>query len=490
MKKLSMLLLAASAFAMSGCCSQCGQDESGAEPVVYAINNLSHYYDFHADWGFKRQYLNGGEDKYTTGWSCIYNTDLSNANMLMLFNCDDRLPYIEQDIKKIKSFLKEGGSLMILSNGTSTSQNDLAQVFGASFAEGVAAPLTAAEKYATAPEVAMKGSTRHHLVLDKPAKWTVAVTDAEGNPMLAYTKKGKGKVLVGVRGLLGDNTDDIYDTINREMWHRVWRDVVRGGKTVDPEQGLKHQYIECVENKIQQDGLDITYNDYLAPCAEAMFQIAKKTMPVVEGIMGVPLSANMGSKIVLIPTGGGGYSAGEVIALAVWWGDFPNREDSMIEFITHESVHSWVLPWAEIWNEPIATYVGYLAMMELGHKEEAERRIANTIRQATKLDPEFNLYDVDGKSWKRGVEDVSRDQLYGVHWGKSMWIFEQLRAENPDWVADYYKAKRAMANPDQISKLDANNTVALVSVAMGRDMFPWFRSIGFDVKRANAEIKF
>ena len=39
----------------------------------------------------------------------------------------------------------------------------------------------------------------------------------------------------------------------------------------------------------------------------------------------------------------------------------------MIEFITHESVHSWVLPFPEVWNEPIATYVGNLVMIDMGH---------------------------------------------------------------------------------------------------------------------------
>ncbi len=39
----------------------------------------------------------------------------------------------------------------------------------------------------------------------------------------------------------------------------------------------------------------------------------------------------------------------------------------MIELITHETVHSWVLPFNEIWNEPIATYVGNLVMMDMGY---------------------------------------------------------------------------------------------------------------------------
>lgn len=68
--------------------------------------------------------------------------------------------------------------------------------------------------------------------------------------------------------------------------------------------------------------------------------------------------------------------------------------------------------------------------------------------------------------------------------------FEQLRKENPDFLADYFRAKREYAIEGEIQNYDENNTVAVLSIAMKRDLFPWFRSIGFDVDRNAAEIKF
>jgi hypothetical protein len=76
-----------------------------------------------------------------------------------------------------------------------------------------------------------------------------------------------------------------------------------------------------------------------------------------------------------------------------------------------------------------------------------------------------------------------------MHWGKTFWIFEQLRKENPDVLADYFRAKRKLAIPGQLKKYDTNATVAVMSVAMGRDMFPWFREHGFDVNRKDSPIK-
>jgi hypothetical protein len=204
--------------------------------------------------------------------------------------------------------------------------------------------------------------------------------------------------------------------------------------------------------------------------------------------MGVPLSEGMAGAIGLLATGGGGFSSGRMLGLAVFWGGFPEREDGMIEFITHETVHSWVLPFAEIWNEPIATYVGDLVMADMGHEEEGMKRIQSNIARATKIDPTMKLYDLSGKSLK-DIPPLTGGQANHMHWGKTFWIFEQLRKENPDVLADYFRAKRKLAIPGQLKKYDTNATVAVMSVAMGRDMFPWFREHGFDVDKKDSPIK-
>jgi hypothetical protein len=454
---------------------------------VYALNNLSHYYDFHADWGFPRQYLNNNTDKYIKSWSCIYNSDLSNANLLFLFNCDDRLPYVEKDLEKIQGFLKQGGGVMILSTGNSLEQNKLAKLYGAEFVPGLKFPLTGKLDNKDIV-VDMKKYGNCHLNFKDPRKWKVVVADSEGQAVLAYKKTGKGTLLFGSRALLGDNPDNPNDTLNRAMWHRVWNQV-GSGKKINPEKPFETQYLDKVENNINKDGLDISFNDYLAPCANAMFEIARRCMPEIEMVMGVPLSAGMASKIVLIPTGGGGYSSGEVLALAVWWGGFPDKEESMIEFITHESVHSWVLPYPEVWNEPIATYVGNLVMMKMGYKDEAEKRIQQTIQRASNYDPQMNLYDIEGNLTDNSGKALNEGEKNNIHWGKTYWVLEQLRKDNPNIIADYFKLKRKYATDKQITQYNMNNTVALLSMAMGKDLFPWFNEHGIKVDRGQTEIK-
>jgi hypothetical protein len=195
----------------------------------------------------------------------------------------------------------------------------------------------------------------------------------------------------------------------------------------------------------------------------------------------------MASEIALLATGGGGFSSGQLLGLAVFWGGFPEKEDSMIEFITHESVHSWVLPYPEIWNEPIATYVGNLVMMDMGHEEEALRRIQETIGRANRIDPTMKIYDLQGKG-PTGSRELQGGEAIEIHWGKTFWILEQLRKDHPDFLARYFQTKRRMATSDRVKDYDANATVAILSIALQRDLFPWFTEHGIPVEKSKSPI--
>ena len=116
------------------------------------------------------------------------------------------------------------------------------------------------------------------------------------------------------------------------------------------------------------------------------------------------------------------------------------------------------------------------------------QKINNTIEQAKKIDPTMKLYDISGKSLT-GAEPLTGGEANAMHWGKTFWIFETFRKENPNVVADYFQAKRRLANPAEIQHYDANATVAVMSVAMGRDLFGWFREHGFDVNRDDSPIE-
>lgn len=439
---------------------------------------------FYADGRFGLQYLNG--QKYLSNWGNLYDLDFENVNLLILLDCENGSSYTIQDIRKITDFVSNGGGVVILGNQFRQAQNELAKCFGASFATESTNQLLTVD-CGLSEDVISQGNVTH-INFENPEYWTPIVKTMDGNAVLAISKYGKGSVVVGNRSLAGSNPDG-SDSINYKIWKPLLH-LVSSGKSINEKASFAVKEWDDLGNTVSKFGLTVNYSDYLLPYADAMINLTVRCMPVIEKRMGVSLSKGMGSTIMLLASGGEGFSAGNVIALAVWWGGFPEREEPMIEFITHESVHSWVLPYAEIWNEPIATYVGDLVMADMGYEEESAKLITACIERARLIDPTFSLYDINGKSVKDGVPELPSDKVNDLHWGKSFWIFEQLRKENPDFLADYFRAKREYAIEGEIQNYDENNTVAVLSIAMKRDLFPWFRSIGFDVDRNAAEIKF
>jgi hypothetical protein len=444
---------------------------------VHAVADLGHQFTFYADGRFHRQYLPG--QPAAMSWGNLYNFDLSNANLLILLGCDPHLQYGPEDIKAISGFLEAGGGVLLLGSASDEPQNALARSFGCSFEKPAVKPLRCTASL-QAKDVAGGGDT---LSLRDTNAWKILVVDSKGSPVLARRNLGKGTLIIGARGLAG-NKPDARDNINAAWWQQLLVEAA-AGKAVDPNKPFDSRGLTQLEHTESLGQLSLHYSDYLKPYAKQMADIYLRCRPVIEKRMGVPLSEGMASEIGLLATGGGGFSSGKMLGLAVFWGGFPAREDGMIEFLTHESVHSWVLPFPEIWNEPIATYVGDLVMGDMGHEAEATRRIERTIERAARLDPTMKLYDLQGKGGS-GARKLTAGEANDVHWGKTFWIWEQLRKENPQVLALYFQAKRQLATPDKIKKFDANATVALLSIAMKRDFFPWFKEHGIDVDRSKS----
>lgn len=449
--------------------------------LVHAVTDLSHEFTFYADNRFHQQYLK--THKGVTNWCNLWNFNLENANLLILPGCDNRINYVTEDVNLISDFLKDGGGVLIFGSKEATSQNMLLGEFGAAFRDKASTPLKAARRLGVSY---VEGENISAISLDDPGQWEVLVSDVADKPVMARRKYGKGTLLVSARQLAGSNPN-ASDSINKEIWKPILEEIA-AGKEVSPDTEFRGSGIENLENKVDHGSFILSYNDYLSPFANLMADIYNRSLPFIENRMGVPLSLGMASHVTLLATGGGGFSSGTVVALAVWWGGFPEKEDSMIEFLTHESVHSWVLPFPEVWNEPIATYVGNLVMMDMGHEAEAVRRISSTIERASKIDPAMTNYDLAGNVSGSGRELESWEKN-NIHWGKSYWILEQMRKENPDFLSAYFKIKREYSQKGVIKSYDINNTVAVLSLAMRRDLFAWFNSIGVPAYKDLADIE-
>ena len=290
----------------------------------------------------------------------------------------------------------------------------------------------------------------------------------------ARRQVGKGKLLVSSRALVG-RQPDAKDPINAAWWQPLLRDLA-SGKAADPK---RRPQSKMPENIVLRGGLRIRYSDYMEPFAEKIFVVYQQCRPAMERILGVPPAKGMLTSLILLPTGGGGFSSGHAIGLGTWWGGFPERRYGMVELLGHEGTHSWVLPFAEpMWNEGLATYVGMQLGRRLGYAKEAEATLKSWLASARRDDPKMTKYDL---AHGRGVP-------HAVRMGKPMWIWEQLRKKDPDILARYFQAKRKLVDPKKLKRYTADDCVAVLSIATGRDLFAWFRSLGIQVDRAKTTI--
>ena len=444
---------------------------------IHCVTDISHEFSFYFDGRFGRNYVaaNGIDVR---NWGTLHKYDFKNVNLLILQSSASPCPYLPEDIKAVEKFLAEGGGVVVLGDYSAFRKepqyrlNALVKHFGAEFVNKSATKPLAGCSILEREEIS--SYSPKIIKLDESVDWEVLVEDAKDRAVMARRRVGKGYLVVASRSLSG-HKPDAGDPINDNWWKPLLKQIT-AEKPVDPKRRPRNQ---MPENKTQRERLPIQFSDYMKSHADAIYAVYDQCFPVIQEVMGVPPSRGMLTKLILLPTGGGGFSSGSSIGLAAWWGNFPEKKYGMVELISHESTHSWVHPFSEpMWNEGIATYVGILVGRKMGLAEDADATLAGWIRGAKKHDEDMTKYDLAH----------GRDVPHVVRMAKPMWIFEQLRKERPDIVARYFQTKRKLATRDRIERYTADDSVAVLSIAMGRDLFPWFRSLGITVDRAKAQI--
>lgn len=438
-----------------------------AEPRVHSICDLSQEFTFYMDGRFHAQYLEGvGRD--ARNWGSLHRLDLSNTNLLVLVGGDPQVPYSPESIAHVERYVREGGTLLLMLDGGEPLPPGaaLAERFGARPAR------LAARKPLAAPDRAAEVEFRGGSVLELGDGWNVIVADAEQRPVLAARALERGHALIGSRGLFGERPD-AKDPLNA-AWLTPLLVELATTKPIDPKRSHEGAFAEHAR---AVGPLTLEYTDSTARFADSIASEYATVRPELVALTGVEPSEGMIRRLLILPTGGGGFSSGERIAIAAWWGGYPQARYPMLELIAHEAGHSWVLPHAEpLWNEPIATYLGIRVGMRL-ELPEAQRALARQIALGREHDPDFTRVDPT-------AEGAPRDLV----WGKSFFVFEELEhLHGPDALAKYFRAKRALVAPKRAG-YSLDDCVAVWSRAVGHDLFPWFRSLAFPVDAARTDL--
>ena len=54
----------------------------------------------------------------------------------------------------------------------------------------------------------------------------------------------------------------------------------------------------------------------------------------------------------------------------------------------------------------------------------------------------MTVYDIYGNTERPGAVRLDGGRKNEIHWGKSFWVFEQLRGMDPEFLSKYFRAKR------------------------------------------------
>ncbi len=440
---------------------------------IHSVCDISTDFTFYMDGRFFSQYISpdGADER---NWGTLWKLDLTDTNLLVLSSGDSPVQYANKSISHVKRFVSSGGALLIAASNAGFRADQpfhiqqVAKAFGGEFVpESAQLPLKA-EPSLNATKIDFYGGGT--LKLGKG--WSTLISDAAGKPVLAQKAVGKGKVILAIRGLFGHNPD-ASDPINAQWVKPLLQNAV-SGKPVDPSRPPKSQWAELEK---QVGSLTLEYHEGTKVYADSISKEYFEIKPILTEITGVDPSKGMITRMLMLPTGGGGFSSGDRIAIGAWWGGFPKNRYPMVELISHEAGHSWVLPYPEpVWNEPIATYLGIRVGQRMKMKE-ADETLQRAIDDAKKQDPEFKTVDINAPGAPNAVV-----------WGKTFWIFEQLRAKyGEDCLATYFKTKRAVLKPGR-DKYSLDDCVAVWSRALGDDLFPWFNSLGIKVAKSKTDI--
>lgn len=446
-----------------------GRTAVAAPPTVHSVCDISQVFTFYLDGRFHRQYL-ADFARDARNWGSLERLDLENVNLLVLEGGDPRLPYADAAIAHVAGYVEAGGTLLLMADGGDPMPPGarVAARFGATLSTEPAAGSPRGVGEAEGHTITFRGGR----VLEAGADWSPLVVDARDRPLLAARTVGRGHVVVGSRGLFG-HRPDASDPINA-AWVTPLLRTRAETKTIDATKPHRSTWAESTR---ELGPLLLEYHAGTEPFADGVLEVYEEVRPHLRAITGVEPADGMIRRMLVLPTGGGGFSSGARIAIGAWWGGFPERRYPMVELVAHEATHSWVLPHPEpLWNEPIATYLGILVGRRLG-MPEADATLRRQIERARRHDPDLDAMDPL-------AEGAPRDLV----WGKSYFVFEELeRMHGPDAMARYFRTKRAIV-PAARAAYTMDDCVAVWSRAVGEDLFGWFRGLGFDVRASRTDL--
>ncbi len=385
-------------------------------------------------------------------------------------------PYMEEEIDALRDFVRDGGGLVILAGHQggegvdAWSMNDLAGAFGAEITG----------RRTTLQDVGF-------MVVSGDEHWTVLEECDQGYPVQIKAQYGDGHVVVGGNTTLRSNRQENDGEDNS---HALIGDLIKRVSTGKPPVGgparlpMTHAGGGGIYPELEQQMGDIVlfYAENQIP---ELLQTVEEDIPhaleLVEGWL--PSKPTLEPMYLILSAGGGGgwavnaYSPKEngIISLDPF---------GILSIFAHELAHTMHGPpnargeAAGITPYPFdnrgEAHAGWFqGKIDAIYDESRHDRANRNANAFFDFDPEGNELDLAG--------DFREEDGYegGQEWTKSWYLWQKLDDRyGPTWYPRWRWVQHTRWKDEPQRRLSWEEMVEDMSIAVGEDLFPFFRKLG------------
>ncbi|MFQ5804831.1 MAG: hypothetical protein ACE5I3_00100 [Phycisphaerae bacterium] len=470
-----------------------------AGPPAGTGRNLSVLVDTSMEFLFVYDHLAGflRREGYTVTQNrgTLHTALLDDYDIVLIQQLTTPLRFEAQFIAGLKDWVERGGRLFIVGHGVqwrnrnrrsreSFPLNAVAEVFGFRFNErdkgrfplrGTAHPIAKGtptlteDKYDPRARIWGPGWLKANGVgLIEAESAEPVFVDADGKVVMAARKTGQGRVVAftGKRLLWGCTHESSvqHDPEIKTLVRRVF-DWLREGR---PSRAPRPDVVRVRHPDIEIKGkrTSIRTTEVLRGRAEYTLEQFDRVYDVLYDYFKVPAYSQL--RMNALAGAGGGWRAADEIGIAVLASD-----EGIRSLLLWEMTNGWGPPIPDSWVEMWAVHTGQVLRGRLAIGSPAEQILTRhrKLQEAIEIDPHLNKLD---------LADAGDEKTHRKVLGKASYVVEQLERTYPGFISRLCRIHRAQDSwTEQVSMQEF---VYLCSLAAGKDLYPYFQSLGTTVE--------
>jgi hypothetical protein len=444
--------------------------------------------------------------------------NLRRYDAMVVWNQVESIPYGREELDAVKAFVTNGGGLLVIGTPAPNAENR------AAFAKGVfsrpdALPLAEFSLNAMSalfgplfsnatrvgspefkPDIPLTDvSTLGGTTFKQPLSCLVGdfrgaetIVSAFGHPVIVAQKCGKGRVIIcGAsrlfmkHGKLAERKMGGHDTeiAAQEDLLLHWLEWLSAGSPIRDSRRADLPRRIPGRVRLSESGLVIYTIPQLEPKARQLVDGWKKVWPELARTTGLSspvelvrdATSETPLEVHLCASPAGGLSAANRIAIPAMGGD-----ERLVGVLSHEVGHKLLGGCNTSVSEAFAEWLAMKGLVAAGFGRQAEDSLGEKLKAFRQEDPTGKKLDINNHA-----TDATKSKACQ---GKWTWILGQLEREHGDtFLKNYLSALRQQLDLTDAAfkvvdgatqRLSMADHVKALSAAAGKDLSPWFKSLG------------